>query len=556
MTASLHPYASQGCDDAISPVTGDARVASASAKRPRLFTKYDTLLVAIIGTTLLSGGIFEIFSHYREHRTSLIRIQHEQAKAAAAKIGQFIEDIEGQLGWTTQIPWSAGAPDNRRFDALRLLRQVPAITELSLVDAGGRERLRVSRLAMDVVDSGVDLSRDPKFTEAVAHKVYYGPVYFRRESEPYMTLALAGTRKDAGVTIAEVNLKLIWDLVSQIKVGNHGHAYIVSGRGRLIAHPDMSLVLRDTDMSKLAQVQAAQAGTDTVSDALDGTQDIQGQEVLTAFAPIRPLRWTMFIERPADEAYASLYAALQRLAVVLFAAAVFAALVGMLLTRRFAAASPALRAWAENVGVDIVGQKFSGSPDVKVGQSSAELRDRVQPEVATPDVLGIIGRATYGLQATLDTLVESVARHCSADCASIDRKSGDQLQQLASYGFSAEFSEWRKKTPIALDQNSIVCRALIEAKPVQILDVITDLEFTELEAQKRAGFRTVLAAPLMLCGEAIGVLLMTRAHPQLFSAEQIELITTFANLAAIMIENVRPLSELLNSAEAAHMRSD
>ena len=90
------------------------------------------------------------------------------------------------------------------------------------MDASGKERLRVSRLAMDVIDSGLDLSKDPKFTEAVAHKVYYGPVYFRRESEPYMTLALAGTRKDAGVSIAEVNLKLIWDVVSQIKVGEHG----------------------------------------------------------------------------------------------------------------------------------------------------------------------------------------------------------------------------------------------------------------------------------------------------------------------------------------------
>src|SRR5258705_12610276 len=112
---------------------------------------------------------------------------------------------------------------------------------------------------MDVVDSGADFSKDPKFREAVAHKVYYGPVYFRRESEPYMTLSLAGTRKDAGVSIAEVNLKLIWELVSQIKVGDGGHAYVVGAEGRLIAHPDISLVLRNTDMSKLLQLQGALA---------------------------------------------------------------------------------------------------------------------------------------------------------------------------------------------------------------------------------------------------------------------------------------------------------
>jgi hypothetical protein len=172
---------------------------------------------------------------FQEHKASLIRIQREQAEAAAAKISQFIKEIESQVGWTTQLPWSAGTIDQRRFDGLRLLRQVPAITELSQLDATGHEQLRVSRLAMDVVASKADFSKDPKFAEAIAHKVYYGPVYFRRESEPYMTLALTGTRRDAGVIVAEVNLKLIWDVISQIKVGERGQAYLVDAQGRLIA---------------------------------------------------------------------------------------------------------------------------------------------------------------------------------------------------------------------------------------------------------------------------------------------------------------------------------
>ena len=166
--------------------------------------------------------MFEVCFYYQEHKASLIRIQREQAEAAAAKIGQFIKEIESQLGWTTQLPWSASSIEQRRFDALRLLRQVPAITELAQLDSTGKERLRVSRLAMDVVGSGIDFSKEPKFTEAAANKIYYGPVYFRRESEPYMTLSLAGTRRDAGVSVAEVNLKLIWDVVSQIKVGERG----------------------------------------------------------------------------------------------------------------------------------------------------------------------------------------------------------------------------------------------------------------------------------------------------------------------------------------------
>src|SRR6201981_999542 len=217
--------------DAPQPAAAKAPV---TKTRRRLFTKYVALFVAVVCIALVSNGVFDVLFYYQEHKASLIRIQREQAEAAAAKIGQFIKEIESQLGWTTQLPWSAGSIEQRRFDALRLLRQVPAITELAQVDSTGKERLRVSRLAMDVVDSGLDLSKDAKFTEAVAHKVYYGPVYFRRESEPYMTLAIAGTRRDAGVSVAEVNLKLIWDVVSQLKVGERGHAYVVDAQGRLI----------------------------------------------------------------------------------------------------------------------------------------------------------------------------------------------------------------------------------------------------------------------------------------------------------------------------------
>src|SRR5437016_5464193 len=333
--------------------------------RRRLFTKYVALFVAVVCVALLSNGIFDVFFYYQEHKAALIRIQREQAEAAASKIGQFIKEIESQLGWTTQLPWSAGSIEQRRFDALRLLRQVPAITELAQLDATGKERLRVSRLAMDVVASGADLSNDPKFAEAVARKVYYGPVYFRRESEPYMTLAIAGTRRDAGVSVAEVNLKLIWDVVSQIKVGERGHAYVVDARGRLIAHPDISLVLRNTDMSKLAQVRAARASAsgagaaDNPAETVQEAENIEGRKVLTAYARVAPLGWLMFVELPAEEASAPLYAALQRLAFVLLGALGFAVLAGMFLAGRMVGPIQALRIGAARIGSGDLGQRIT-----------------------------------------------------------------------------------------------------------------------------------------------------------------------------------------------------
>jgi len=325
-----------------------------------LFRKYVALFVVVVCVVLLTNGLFELLFAYQEHKASLIRIQREQAEAAAAKIGQFIKEIESQVGWTTQLPWSAGTIDQRRFDGLRLLRQVPAITELSQLDSAGKEQLRVSRLAMDVVASQADLSKEPKFTEAVAKKVYYGPVYFRRESEPYMTLSLAGTRRDAGVSVAEVNLKLIWDVVSQIKVGEHGQAYVIDAEGRLIAHPDISLVLRNTDMTRLAQVKAARAaGAGTPTEPVQVSQDVRGREVLTAYAPVAPLGWLLFAELPVSEAYAPLYQTLARSGALLLAGLALAFLAGLFLARRMVVPIQAIRAGAARIGSGDLTQRIS-----------------------------------------------------------------------------------------------------------------------------------------------------------------------------------------------------
>ena len=135
MSISLHPDTPETRRLAASPVatTTPAAKPSGAKIRSRLFTKYVALFVAVVGVALLSNGIFEVFFYYREHKAALIRIQHEQAEAAAAKIGQFIKEIESQVGWTTQLPWSAGTLEQRRFDALRLLRQVPAIKGRALI---------------------------------------------------------------------------------------------------------------------------------------------------------------------------------------------------------------------------------------------------------------------------------------------------------------------------------------------------------------------------------------------------------------------------------------
>jgi signal transduction histidine kinase len=572
MTISLHPDTPEGRTLAAPVVAPAASAASSlgSRIRSRLFTKYVALFVAVVAVALLSNGIFEVFFYYREHKASLIRIQHEQAEAAAAKISQFIKEIESQLGWTTQLPWSAGSIEQRRFDALRLLRQVPAITELAQVDSTGKERLRVSRLAMDVVDSGLDLSKDPKFTEAVAKKVYYGPVYFRRESEPYMTLALAGTRKDAGVSIAEVNLKLIWDVVSQIKVGEHGHAYVVGSQGRLIAHPDISLVLRNTDMSGLPQVRAAIAGGGAqVSDSLQGLPNIQGQEVLTASAPIQPLRWTMFVELPVEEAYASLYAALQRLAIVLLGASIFAVLAGIFLARRMVGPIQALRAGAARIGGGDFSQRISiktgdelegladqfndmgarlqesyADLEKKVESRTAELSETLQQQTATADVLKVMSRSAFDLQPVFNTIIQTACRLCEAEFAMIFELRGDRYEIAAANNAAEAFVKHAAEHRLPLGRGSLVGRTAQERKPIHIPDCLADPDYAAMDYYAVGKYRTMLGVPLLREGAPIGVIGMMRTAVRPFSDKQIELVTTFADQAVIAIENVRLFEEV------------
>ena len=167
---------------------GAAAAAGASpprvGPRRRLFAKYAAALVGLVGLVLLVNGILNVWFSYHEARDAAIRLQHEKADAAARRIEDYIAEIEKQIGWTTATQWASSPIDQRRFDYGRLQRQVPAITELIQLDGKGHEQLKVSRLAMDVQDSRADYSADPRFTEALAKKVWFGPVYCRKESEP------------------------------------------------------------------------------------------------------------------------------------------------------------------------------------------------------------------------------------------------------------------------------------------------------------------------------------------------------------------------------------
>jgi signal transduction histidine kinase len=538
--------------------------------RGRLFAKYVALFVAVVCVALVTNEAFETWFVYQEHKAALIRIQHEQAEAAAAKIGQFVEQIEAQLGWTTQLPWIEATLAQRRLDSMRLLRQVPAITELTQLDPSGVERLRVSRLATDVIERGTDFSKDSRFLEPMAHNTYYGPVYFRYGSEPYMTLAMAGSRRDAGVSVAEVNLKFIWDVISQIKVGQHGQAYVVDRDGRLIAHPDINRVLRGTNLSALAQVQAARALVEgTAPEPLQVAQDLENRPVLTASAPIVPLGWLVFVELPQEEAYARLYATIQRSALVLLAALAMACGAGLVLAHKMVVPIQALQTGAALIGRGDLRQRISiqtgdelealadqfNDMTRRLEESYADLERKVDARtrelaqsVGELRALGEVSQAvnsTLDLEHVLTTIVAKAAQISGTEAGAIyvfDPRQNKFLLR-ATHGTERSVVSSLAGVQLGLD-NDYVVSAMTRREPLQITDIHDEPSSPVHDIILRAGYRALLITPLLSPDHILGLLVVRRKEPGVFPKSTAELLKTFAAQSVLAIQNARLFSEI------------
>src|SRR2546426_7945720 len=246
--------------------------------RGRLFRKYVVVLLVLVGGVLMASSLVELYFAYRETQGAIVRVDRAKAVAAAARIEQFLKEVELQVRETTRT--ASDDPDasqvgparlgfreglgaalaaQRELDFVRVLRNVPAIGELSHLDLAGKEQLRVSRLDPDVVGSQEDFSRAPKLVEARGGKTHWSPVYLKNESEPYVTLAVPGGKYAVEVTTAEISLGAVQKIVSQIEDGADGYAYVVDSRDQLVAHPRNPMLREKRDVSALVQVKAARA---------------------------------------------------------------------------------------------------------------------------------------------------------------------------------------------------------------------------------------------------------------------------------------------------------
>ena len=318
--------------------------------RPRrsLFFKYFVTLFVAVVVPLMLGAASEAWFGYRDQRLHLNEILQAESRSAAERIQDYIDGIRDQLGLAVQFPWIEGQDDRHRIDALRLLQQMPAIASIALVDQSGTERVFASRLSLNRIGRGADMSADPAVVGARDSKVWYGPVRYQHDSEPHMRIAVAGNLPSAGIAIADINLKLIWDVVAAIKIGDTGHALIVDDSGRLVAHPDISRVLRgragSDDFSRLRSVVDAANGLAVVTTGDDGTP------VVALSVRAANVGWTVIAQQPVLEAFESIRAALWRSLALITIGALLAFALAYWLARRMSGPIRQLEDGVERVG--------------------------------------------------------------------------------------------------------------------------------------------------------------------------------------------------------------
>jgi signal transduction histidine kinase len=382
----------------------------------------------------------EIYFRYQESQDQLAFLQREAANVAALKIERFIHDVETAMKAATKHQDIAdkGISAEYEFELKRLFYLATAISEAAVVDASGIKQAQMSRARAVSADTPRDFSTSPAFNQARQGQSYFSPIYFARDSEPYMTVALPiehYKRKIIGVLQAEVNLKYVWEVVSSIKQGKSGYAYAVTRSGDLIAHPDMSLVLQGRNVSHLDQVKAAfQTGPSAGMARALVARDLQGAKVISSFALIPSLDWAVLIDRPVEEAYEPLYASMIRTSSLLMIGLGVALLATLLVSHRVVRPLETLRHGVERVRKGDLTARL----DLKTGDEIEILADEFNNMAshlreAYTDLEHKVAERTEALTLANEKLAEA-SQHKSEFLANVNHELRTPVSAIIGYG--------------------------------------------------------------------------------------------------------------------------
>jgi signal transduction histidine kinase len=531
-----------------------------------LFGKYVVSFVGLVIFVLAVNGALEMYITFRDATNTLSTQQTQRAEMLAQRIDQAVSEIERQISWATRA--SSGTLEQHRTDYVLILQQVPAIEELAHLDGGGRERLRVTRRR--VTTGGSDYSRDPSFTETTSRGVWFSPVYFRGDSQPFMTIAMTHSGRNAGVTMAEVNLAFLADLISGPQVGKTGYAYVVGPAGRLLVHSETKLNQPGTDYSKLQQVETVRAGGQPAATG----RDREDRRVLTAFAPIPRMDWFVFVEQPLWQALAPVHDLLFRLGWLLVMGLVVAVIAGSILARRMIVPIRALQAGAGKLGAS----DFSHRIEVHTGDELETLADQFnrmaeqlqesysrleqKVEERTRDLaqsvrelkaLEEVGRAvasSLDLKSVLATVVTRAVEIAQAEGGAIyEYDEAHKVFRLAeAHGLDPSLVEAIRALRIGRDESQLG-EAAKQREPIVIPDLAERPNYPLRDLTLAAGFQSALVVPLVGAEGTLGALVVQRRASGAFPSSTVGLMQTFANQSVLAMHNARLFHEVEEKGE-------
>ena len=545
-------------------------------RRGRLVRHYFLISLILIAGGLITSALVEIYFRYRESQEQIALLEREAAAVAALKIERFVQDIATAIKASTksrEVMESRVSPEYR-FELKRLLYLAPAISEAVVLDSDGVKQAHVSRAGAISQDAKSDFTDSPGFQRALQGKPDYGPVYFVQNSEPYMTIAFPIEQYAAtviGVLQAEVNLKHVWDVVSNIKAGEAGYAYVVNRSGDLIAHRDISLVLRRQNLGHLTQVKAASqdaSGTPRLRVTL--AHNIDGKKVITSSAFIPSLQWLVIIERPAEEAYTPLYASMLRTSALLLVGFTMAVLASLFVGRRVVRPLEALRRGVERIGkgdlshslhlktgdeIEILADEFNEMAahlreaytglEQKVAERTRELSETLEQQVAITEVLRVMASRPTDTKTLLEAILGRALQLCQASRGSIFTFDGEAFHlAVITEPILPQTAAYLGATPIRPGFETPLRRVGLERRPIQSTDILNDPRFCAPEVYRLEGIRTTVSVPLLKENKLIGAIDIHRREVQPFNEREIEALTAFANQAVIALEHAHLFEQL------------